>query len=1019
MGNLKRFFALAFAVLMIAGSIPTFAKTFSDADELADDEAVAIGMLSDLSIIIGKADGSFGGEDEVTREEMAILAARVQTGESFKNSYGENVTPFADVDANFEAILYASNMGIITGDDKGNFNPYDNVTYQDAIAMIVRTLGYKGIEMDAEYPYSYIVKARDLGITKTVALPNTSFVKRKDVALLLYNALFVTKADGTTAARDAFGIDTYVVTAANNYNLTGVKAYLAGGKRVVVQPLNADGTINDMYYHLPTAAFKERGLVPVLGASYRIASTDNLETVKAITPCPTLKLSHNGNQLFLSANGNVNISDESGKGVNYIAVERYTKVYNTQGTQSGKKEIIVYNQKGVTLNAERPDKVIIAREWFKTNHDKVDLLRVDEKGNLIGKNGEIIAYYRSNDKENPYQSYNEETKEYTPVTEEFIWENVSLINDNTSHHDQISSLRTDAFGNILDSEGYIIAYYMPGLDHFSVEWPYFGYDEATDTYYPVDESYVWTEAGQIQDNSTRYIIWTKDEIDPSNGLLADPDSSRTLSNKNSYYSAVAYDDDFDGDYDRLFYSFESAPVNGKRTSVSGLVTSVDEGGMTIAGQKYGYYYPQNANGFRTYIGKNVKATLIDEKVYSIGGCSSTWIIFEDYTGVTRNGYVTAYAFSGSSEIKPIAIASIDGAFFMHTNYMLPTSTDVNNFETFYDRLQTGKLYTAVKDYYGYYHISTEDARGETVEGEWANETTIKFKNGISSEFNIPSGSKQRLQSKKEYIFYDPDSKTFMAGKGFPADGSTIKFASLKSVAEDGKMTLVINDCVHIKGDVIYFSDAKFNGTINSEVKKVTQENSTDVVYLSANAAEQYSIDQKAPNNGETIVGFRYVYSEKAFSLISGEYVSICTGGIYNYRLEEGFYVIHNGVVDRKIVDFAESGCPIASGTLEIMDIDNFRLVETAGSTGGSTDKVYEEELIKCRLYPLGTSKGNLVSGGSWSTLSSFRSSKGISSGTPVRVFYAKATMTTSSPLMIAITDSTGEGLARWNLWGGN
>ena len=397
MRNLKRFLALALTMLMVIGSFSLSAKSFPDTAEMTADQINALDILSDLSIFLGKEDGTFGGAEEINRKEMAILASRIQTGEKFGTSYGENVTPFADVVSDFEAILYASNMGIVIGDENGNFNPDAKVMYQDVLTMIVRTLGYKGAAMDAGYPSTYILKAKELGITNGVSsLSTTSWtanVQRQQVAELLYNALFAVKADGTTAAK-MFGIDTYVLTAMKDYNITGVTCYDANGTRVVVQPLNADGSINDMYYHLPVSAFEEAGVEIVLGASYRIASEDNLATVKSISACPFVELADDADETAeLYADGTVVLTGTDGKPVSYKAVTRYTKVYNNQGTHRADNEIIVYNQRG--FNWTLGTNLVWMTDRLEPNENSayIEGLLTDAHGNLLDPNGFIVAYY--------------------------------------------------------------------------------------------------------------------------------------------------------------------------------------------------------------------------------------------------------------------------------------------------------------------------------------------------------------------------------------------------------------------------------------------------------------------------------------------------------------------------------------------------------------------------------------------------------------------------------------------------
>ena len=109
---------------------------------------------------------------------------------------------------------YAESLGIINGYGNGKFGPNDQVTYDQAITMIVRALGYTTDcnEMQGVWPAVYVQKANELGILKDVNTTGSAGANRGDIAIMLANALYVqmvyadndgatigkTDADGTT-----------------------------------------------------------------------------------------------------------------------------------------------------------------------------------------------------------------------------------------------------------------------------------------------------------------------------------------------------------------------------------------------------------------------------------------------------------------------------------------------------------------------------------------------------------------------------------------------------------------------------------------------------------------------------------------------------------------------------------------------------------------------------------------------------------------------------------------------------
>lgn len=193
--------ALVLSCLMLL-ALPAFAASYSDVPQ-THDRYEAISMLSSMDIITGFPDGSFKPDEAVTRAQMAALITRMFN----LGSSPVAVEPFSDVTVTYWAasdIVSAKNRGIINGFPDGTFQPEAEVTYEQAVKMIVCALNYgAAAEKAGGYPNGYIQQASKLGILKTAAYTQDKGAPRGIIAQLLYNSLNVDmlvpqiNADGT------------------------------------------------------------------------------------------------------------------------------------------------------------------------------------------------------------------------------------------------------------------------------------------------------------------------------------------------------------------------------------------------------------------------------------------------------------------------------------------------------------------------------------------------------------------------------------------------------------------------------------------------------------------------------------------------------------------------------------------------------------------------------------------------------------------------------------------------------
>ena len=198
---MKKILSFVLALLMV---VSCASLVFADEEAAIADETLiapaaaaspyadAIKLLNEEGILQGRDNYDLATEEPVKRYEMAIFVARLATGwidNSVWKEANPNASKFDDLEGSgainyLGALSYAEQNGIIEGRGNNKFDPETGVTYQEALTMVVRTLGYKGLA----YPWGYIEKAVQLGLTKGIeGISYTTQLNRGEVAQIIYN----------------------------------------------------------------------------------------------------------------------------------------------------------------------------------------------------------------------------------------------------------------------------------------------------------------------------------------------------------------------------------------------------------------------------------------------------------------------------------------------------------------------------------------------------------------------------------------------------------------------------------------------------------------------------------------------------------------------------------------------------------------------------------------------------------------------------------------------------------------
>ena len=216
MRNLKRALSLALASVMLLGMM-VVGTSASYADVSSKNNLEAIEVLKAVGVMTGDDKGNFNPDANVTRNEMAVIMCNL-LGLKAGGSH-----PFTDVPAWAQGYVAACyNNGIIAGVSANKFSGDANVTAVQASLMVMKALGYFGFagEFGDNWKLSTVKQANKIDLYDGINAYTDQVMTRNDVAQLVLNALesnvmIVTEEGGLTV--DGNGI-TVSVKPTYDYN---------------------------------------------------------------------------------------------------------------------------------------------------------------------------------------------------------------------------------------------------------------------------------------------------------------------------------------------------------------------------------------------------------------------------------------------------------------------------------------------------------------------------------------------------------------------------------------------------------------------------------------------------------------------------------------------------------------------------------------------------------------------------------------------------------------------------------
>jgi len=227
---IKRITALLVTLLLCMSLVPVAsASSFSDITDSADAENVEV--LRMMGVLNGRTETTFVPDGTLRRAEFCKMAITLMGRGDQVGSY-KNFTIFPDVKGSHWAAGYV-NMAVrgeqkfITGFTDGTFRPDQNITYGQAVTILMRLLGYTDADVGIVWPEGYLNAAAENGLTKGLSLSGNSAITRAQAAKLFVNLLNTdTKSGSSFLSSVGTAVSDVILLSANAVDDNGAPAML-------------------------------------------------------------------------------------------------------------------------------------------------------------------------------------------------------------------------------------------------------------------------------------------------------------------------------------------------------------------------------------------------------------------------------------------------------------------------------------------------------------------------------------------------------------------------------------------------------------------------------------------------------------------------------------------------------------------------------------------------------------------------------------------------------------------------
>ena len=434
------------AALVLSASAGAFAQVPDDALESKHLEAIK--ALNALDIMVGDDEGNFRPGDKLTRSEFARIAVSILGMDDVAQA-ANYPTKFADVPAYHWANGYinvAASQNIIVGDENGNFMPDAEISYVEALAILVRILGYEPMaDSRGGWPMGYLLTGNSIGIGEGISASSADKITREQIAQLAFNSLSINLMEQVgygqnpsyevvdkTIIEDVLDVEkvTGPITATPITALTGNTA-ASGEFRVGDTTLESDQNVNHLLGMNVEVYAKD-------GSAILINEEDT--NVKEITTSKIKSITTSGSVVTVTYNTNSNVKFDLGKVV-YIS--------------NGKKVTLEESN----LNDLKNGSVLRAIDY--DNDGRVDVLFTTVSRNIVVEKADTKTYRITDKYGNQSVTLNPEnatisiTKDGQTISFEDLkeWDVLTIVESADKSYYEIRVSNQTVTGTVTETDG--------------------------------------------------------------------------------------------------------------------------------------------------------------------------------------------------------------------------------------------------------------------------------------------------------------------------------------------------------------------------------------------------------------------------------------------------------------------------------------------------------------------------------------------------------------------------------------
>ena len=227
MRNLKRVLSLGLSTAMLIGLMVTGSSAAGYDDVSSDHHEEAIEVLQAVGVMVGDESGNFNPDENVTRNEMAVVMSNLM---DYNVATYSGTSPFTDVPSWAEPYVAACWTNKITsGYSDTVYGGSDGVTTAQAALMLMKALGYFQYQSDFsnDWQLATVSQGNRIALFENVDSGVREAMTRNELAQLVLNTLKsgmvepdddtinVTTPDGTTV--NAGKVDYVYVSSEESY----------------------------------------------------------------------------------------------------------------------------------------------------------------------------------------------------------------------------------------------------------------------------------------------------------------------------------------------------------------------------------------------------------------------------------------------------------------------------------------------------------------------------------------------------------------------------------------------------------------------------------------------------------------------------------------------------------------------------------------------------------------------------------------------------------------------------------